>query len=124
MPAHDLLQELARADTEYEADHAYEPGVTLAVLFDRLQIQTPDWMEQAACRGYPTSWWFPGAGEDVERGKAICETCPVKTECLDYAVEHRIRVGIWGGTTATRRIRAWQDAQKAQQRQEPTPTDP
>lgn len=62
--------------------------------------------EQAACKGYPTEWWFPGKhvsgfnGEKtatVARALAICEGCPVSGACLDYAVRVGEQ-GIWGGT--------------------------
>jgi WhiB family redox-sensing transcriptional regulator len=32
-----------------------------------------------------------------QRAKAICATCPVRIECLDYAIEIREPHGIWGG---------------------------
>lgn len=31
------------------------------------------------------------------KAKEFCSTCPVKGECLNYAVEHGITTGIWGG---------------------------
>lgn len=32
-----------------------------------------------------------------------CNVCPVKTECLDYALEHSDVIGIWGGTSSYER---------------------
>jgi WhiB family redox-sensing transcriptional regulator len=57
-----------------------------------------DWRQKAACLGYPTDWWFPAtANEDGwARARAICADCPVRTECLAYAVEVG-EVGMWGG---------------------------
>lgn len=34
----------------------------------------------------------------VKRAKAVCATCPVIDECLNFAIVHNERLGIWGGT--------------------------
>jgi WhiB family transcriptional regulator, redox-sensing transcriptional regulator len=31
------------------------------------------------------------------RAKAVCARCPFRPACLDYALEHRIEFGVWGG---------------------------
>lgn len=38
----------------------------------------------------------------VKTAKAICSECPLKIQCLDYAVSARMQ-GIWGGTTEAER---------------------
>ena len=58
------------------------------------------WMTAAACRapGIDPGVFFPGRGEDYARAKAICEACPVRAQCLDYAMTPpREKHGIWGG---------------------------
>jgi WhiB family redox-sensing transcriptional regulator len=62
------------------------------------------WEEHAACkkavaaRKAEQSWWFPesGADDQTAAAKAICETCPVKEQCLKWALKHSEK-GIWGG---------------------------
>jgi len=40
----------------------------------------------------------PAEREIRERkAKAICALCPLRAECLEYAVRHPVRYGIWGG---------------------------
>ena len=57
-----------------------------------------EWLTQAACKGKPTSWWFPGKG-DGAAAREICRTCPVQAECLTYALEDEpYPEGIFGGT--------------------------
>jgi hypothetical protein len=59
----------------------------------------PDWTERASCLGLPADWWFPEgptAIADATRGKAVCATCPVRVECLDYG-QSTGAGGIWGG---------------------------
>lgn len=65
------------------------------------------WHEQAACRDHDRELWLPKVGESparVAKAKRICrEQCPVRSECLEYAlsmegnVGHNSRFHIWGG---------------------------
>lgn len=64
----------------------------------------PDWQQHAACRGC-TDLFFPSRGEDTRPALAICNTCPVRTECLDHALELGEKYGIWGGEPERQRRR-------------------
>lgn len=46
--------------------------------------------------------------ERVREAKAICIDCPVRLECLHYAIRNRERDGVWGGTSERRREREFQ----------------
>jgi hypothetical protein len=35
--------------------------------------------------------------------KALCNDCPIRQQCLHYAIEHKIEHGIWGQTTPLER---------------------
>jgi WhiB family redox-sensing transcriptional regulator len=63
------------------------------------------WVEQAACRGLPTDWWFSERGRhDVySAGQAVCDDCPVRQDCGDYALDHGIKHGVWGGMSEKQR---------------------
>lgn len=39
------------------------------------------------------------------RALEVCDRCEVRAECLNYALTHGERDGIWGGTTAKQRLR-------------------
>lgn len=70
-------------------------------------LRPPDWMESALCAqvGDPEAW-FPYKGDRAAAVKAICGRCPVRAECLDFAMDAgELRHGIWGGLTATQRQR-------------------
>ena len=60
-----------------------------------------DWRDQAACAEVDPALWFPEKGESTKAPKMICQGCPVRAECLDYALEHEAaaRWGVWGGLT-------------------------
>jgi WhiB family transcriptional regulator, redox-sensing transcriptional regulator len=70
-----------------------------------------DWQVRALCRGNHSHLFFPPSTferkEDRERrelrAKAICDVCPVKTDCLNYANAIHEPFGIWGGLTEVER---------------------
>ena len=66
---------------------------------------TAAWMERAQCRGEDRALFFPSLGRDPVKAKVLCSICPVRQECLDYAVADAEIVGIWGGTSARERRR-------------------
>jgi WhiB family redox-sensing transcriptional regulator len=41
----------------------------------------------------------------VEVARRICATCPVKEQCLEHALAHRIDHGVWGGASERERRR-------------------
>jgi WhiB family redox-sensing transcriptional regulator len=63
------------------------------------------WMAYGNCRNYAPSVFFPSDGVGVDRARKICKTCPVSEPCLEYALEHRIDHGVWGGASERERRR-------------------
>ena len=63
------------------------------------------WAADAACRGLETSFFFPERGDSTSSVKAVCRECPVKGECLRYALESREKFGTWGGASENDRRR-------------------
>ena len=63
------------------------------------------WMELGNCQEHPPDVFFPSDGVGVIRAQRICETCPVKARCLEYALEERIDHGVWGGASERERRR-------------------
>jgi WhiB family redox-sensing transcriptional regulator len=64
------------------------------------------WQIRGKCRDVPdaSEIFFPVRGADVKVPKAICAGCPVKADCLEYALEFDL-FGIWGGTGQNERRR-------------------
>lgn len=62
-----------------------------------------NWAEYAACKGMPAEIFFPDSGEmdKIRLALEICESCPVKQQCLNTNLHEEM--GVWGGTTARRR---------------------
>ncbi len=64
-----------------------------------------DWMDRGNCRTVAPSVFFPSDGVGVDAARQICVGCPVREECLEYALYHRIDHGVWGGTSERERRR-------------------
>ena len=53
--------------------------------------------ESALCAQTDPELFFPEKGGTAEPAKRICQSCPIKTECLIEALVHNYEDGIWGG---------------------------
>jgi WhiB family transcriptional regulator, redox-sensing transcriptional regulator len=67
-----------------------------------------DWRSAAACQDTDPDLFFPVSGsgkslEQVDRAKAICAACPVRRDCLAFALRIGQADGIWGGLTEEER---------------------
>lgn len=62
-------------------------------------LEERPWAVFAACREIDPEIFFPNGREQEARALAVCATCPVVEDCLEYAVDSRERYGVWGGTT-------------------------
>lgn len=58
----------------------------------------------------PDYWFADEHDEDEKFGKSeqviamtICKRCPIKNQCLQYALEKNISHGIWGGLVPAQR---------------------
>ena len=63
----------------------------------------PAWHQHGACRGADPNLFFPARGESVKEAKAVCARCPVRAECLEYALTNQEKFGIWGGLSERER---------------------
>lgn len=57
------------------------------------------WQKYAACLEADPEIFFPERGYSSAAAKAICATCPVVAECLEYALATHQQYGIWGATS-------------------------
>lgn len=67
--------------------------------------ERPAWQQQGACLGHNPDLFFPERGEreQAREAKAVCAACPVKAECLAFALDTGLHYGIWGGTSERER---------------------
>ena len=82
--------------------HPEEEGLgVLTELFDVGEEQ--DWQERALCAQTDPEAFFPEKGGSTREAKRICQVCEVKADCLEYALAHDERFGIWGGLSERER---------------------
>jgi WhiB family redox-sensing transcriptional regulator len=82
-------------DAEYASRHAALHGFP----------EPPAWMGDALCAQTDPEAFFPEKGGSTREAKAICRSCAVQAECLDWALDHDERFGIWGGLSERERRR-------------------
>ena len=64
-----------------------------------------DWQDRALCAQTDPEAFFPEKGGSTREAKKVCRGCEVRAECLEYALEHDERFGIWGGLSERERRR-------------------
>ncbi|MFF7361262.1 WhiB family transcriptional regulator [Streptomyces sp. NPDC008125] len=81
-----------------------------------------NWRTRAACREEDPDLFFPigstgPALVQTEDAKAVCRTCPVREQCLRWALDNNQDAGVWGGLAEDeRRALKRRDRRKAGQR--------
>jgi WhiB family transcriptional regulator, redox-sensing transcriptional regulator len=62
-----------------------------------------NWQERALCAQTDPEAFFPEKGGSTREAKKVCLSCDVRGECLEYALAHDERFGIWGGLSERER---------------------
>lgn len=91
----------------------------------------PSWHNDARCKDQPQETFFGNEQDEttskrhrpmltmseVRKAVAICDRCPVRKMCLEFALVNHEEYGVWGGTTGRDRQRWWKenDAEWARQ---------
>lgn len=78
----------------------------VATVVGGMLVTPPEWMIDAACAGADLDLFFPAQGtKGTSEALAYCRRCPVRQQCLDYALSfpHRDLPGIWGGLNENQR---------------------
>jgi len=68
-------------------------------------IEDEEWQERALCAQTDPEAFFPEKGGSTREAKRICLGCEVRDRCLEYALAHDERFGIWGGLSERERRR-------------------
>lgn len=74
-----------------------------------LNVNRPDWFDDAACRGMDIKLFFPERHQPlaIKEARAVCAECPVQTECQEYSLDLHEQYeifGVWGGWTHRERV--------------------
>ena len=71
------------------------------------------WIRYAACAGENLDLFYPPLGADGTAAKTICQECPVRVECLTYALNNNEQYGVWGGLSPAERALIRRRARRA-----------
>jgi WhiB family redox-sensing transcriptional regulator len=81
----------------------------LSLVSEQIEVapatEDDQWQERALCAQTDPEAFFPEKGGSTREAKRICLGCEVRDECLDYALAHDERFGIWGGLSERERRR-------------------
>lgn len=82
----------------------------MSILASSLALGNADytWRREALCRDTDPELFFPvgTTGQallQIAKAKSVCCECPVKHDCLDFALETNQDTGIWGGLSEEER---------------------
>lgn len=70
---------------------------------------TQSWMRDSLCAqagpGFADEFLFPSRtdGNCSPKAVAMCRACPVRRECLQWAIDTNQQFGVWGGLTPNQR---------------------
>src|SRR4051812_10233099 len=80
------------------------------LLNDEDPLRRHQWQERAAGRGFGSDLFFERDNElrvvrarREDAAKKVCASCPVRVECLRFAMSGPEQFGVWGGTTRRER---------------------
>lgn len=83
--------------------HLCDPSLDTA-LAENARVENRDW-EGAVCAQIDPELFFPPLGGNTRQAKAACAGCPAVRACLEYALHHDERYGVWGGKSVRERRR-------------------
>jgi WhiB family redox-sensing transcriptional regulator len=77
--------------------NASEPGLVVPITEER------PWAAFAVCRDRDPDAFFPLTPAGESDAIRVCQGCPVQMDCLEFALEAKVRFGVWGGMTEKQR---------------------
>lgn len=72
-------------------------------MIQMIPMEYDHWREVGSCFGNEEVDFFSSTEAEAEDAVAMCSTCPVIEDCLDFALETNQPDGIWGGLTTPER---------------------
>jgi hypothetical protein len=79
--------------------------IAIAPTWGFVQPNREPWVAEGICSQVDGDSFFPEKGGSANAAKKVCQECPVAVQCLQYALDHDERWGIWGGHSEPERRR-------------------
>jgi WhiB family redox-sensing transcriptional regulator len=90
---------------EQYAPYSYAPVAPVAAAQASFEDGDESWRQGALCAETDPEAFFPEKGGSTREAKRVCVGCPVRLQCLEYALGNDERFGIWGGLSERERRR-------------------
>jgi len=87
-----------------------------AALIAEVTASEHRWQDRANCLGVDPDLFFPERGASTREAKTVCRGCEVRENCLEYAIDHSEKFGIWGGLSERERRRVRRERSFGQRR--------
>jgi len=78
------------------------PPLPAGALLPPIEDVVP-WQAYALCAETDPEIFFPEKGASIHDARKICRACGVRRECLEFALRHDERYGVWGGKSERER---------------------
>jgi WhiB family redox-sensing transcriptional regulator len=94
-----------RAEAIIQNDISGQPAAAAEYLslVENSNTERTAWRGKAACKGVDPELFYPIRDSYAEDAKAVCQQCPVRVPCLEYALASNETEGVWGGLTKRER---------------------
>lgn len=69
----------------------------------KINAEDLEWQAEGLCSQTDPDAFFPMYPQQARKAIMVCAKCPVKQQCLDYALKNNEQYGVWGGYDFTRR---------------------
>lgn len=79
--------------------------IELIAMLGEPQPAEEEWPSRAVCSQTDPEAFYPEKGGSTRDAKKVCVGCPVRTQCLQWALDHDERYGVWGGLSERERRR-------------------
>ncbi len=99
------VQPFGAADWYEDTAWDEEPAWTSAPAWQEPEASAEAWRLDALCAETDPEAFFPEKGGSTREAKRVCAGCPVRLQCLEYALDNDERFGIWGGLSERERRR-------------------
>ena len=75
-----------QADEQYSAAPPFRTTARNTLKDGLIMMKSQAWREQGQCKGVDPEIFYPVSDDDSDEAKAICADCPVRLQCLEYAL--------------------------------------
>jgi WhiB family redox-sensing transcriptional regulator len=79
--------------------------IELIAMMEEPQPSEEEWSARAVCSQTDPEAFYPEKGGSTKDAKKVCQGCPVQKKCLQWALDHDERYGVWGGLSERERRR-------------------